>query len=252
MKKTLIAAVLLLGLAAGTQAETTYFTDLSQTTTVNGLTFTLAESGLSTITATDTALLYTANTDNQAAASITFTFDLTAVKAAYADGTINANTNTALVSINYGGANTNNAGIGINNAHTLISVVSDAGAVTGSPQHVEQTATATYTANGREYVTYTLTSNSLAAANDVKGWTAYNASGTQLGQAPGYYSSSEAYRAVDSFFINTDFVTAVAITNYALTDADTIASISANIPEPATATLSLLALAGLATRRRRK
>ena len=59
---------------------------------------------------------------------------------------------------------------------------------------------------------------------------------------------------MDSVTVNTDLVKAVAIYNSALS-ADEAKAVGVNmltIPEPTTATLSLLALAGLAARRRRK
>ncbi len=58
---------------------------------------------------------------------------------------------------------------------------------------------------------------------------------------------------VSSVKVDKDYVTAFSVTNATLTNnAAGIGAAAANIPEPATATLSLLALAGLAARRRRK
>jgi MYXO-CTERM domain-containing protein len=77
------------------------------------------------------------------------------------------------------------------------------------------------------------------------------------------YWSSYVMDRYTALTIGSDFVDSVRVYDYNMTDAETLAEAKAmlgssnsggdgNIPEPTTATLSLLALAGLAARRRRK
>ena len=77
-------------------------------------------------------------------------------------------------------------------------------------------------------------------------YTTFNGGGTNLKWSGGF-------ETVDSLSVSTDYVTGVALFNSALTQTE-VSTFHQDymIPEPATATLSLLALAGLAARRRRR
>lgn len=81
--------------------------------------------------------------------------------------------------------------------------------------------------------------------------------GTKVQQLASYYGDMKTttanWKGVQYFVENGTKYGTISITNEYLTTAEGIASLAgATIPEPTTATLSLLALAGLAARRRRK
>ncbi len=78
----------------------------------------------------------------------------------------------------------------------------------------------------------------------------YTEDGTQIIGETGLRSGNN-YQ-VSAIQFNSAFIENFAITPYQLRDASDIKAVAKLVPEPATATLSLLALAGLAARRRRK
>ncbi len=100
-----------------------------------------------------------------------------------------------------------------------------------------------------------------AAATDVYGVSialtvAYADGSTQtiVGNATGYSWSNNQYKATEIFYDDA-YIAAPTVTkagNWTHADLVTANKVALGIPEPTTATLSLLALAGLAMRRRRK
>ncbi len=253
MKKSLLVSCLLAVSAMGAQAATTYFHDLSQTTTVNGLTFTRVVDGYSTITTSDNSAnpLYTAYTSNQAATTVSFTFDLTALKENY-DG------NTTMAGVLFKRSNDstiNGASISIYRSsagkyEAWVSTMTEAGvSTTIATKCIDSDIVADFTANGREYATFSLITGPIKNNTLNVGFVGADAQGN-LTWASDYQTAHN--QEITKVLLNTDYVTSAAITPYYVTDATTLTNISRNIPEPATATLSLLALAGLAARRRRK
>ena len=75
--------------------------------------------------------------------------------------------------------------------------------------------------------------------------------GKNAGSTNAFFSDIDG-GAPTSYFVGEATYGTIAVTNENLTTAQQIANFAAPVPEPTTATLSLLALAGLAARRRRK
>ncbi len=257
MKKSLFATLLTMALAMSAQAETTYFFDLTETTTIAGLTYTRVEGGLSTITTADNAEypLFSPNSSEQASTTVSFTFDLTSLKENYV-----ANSFTPMAAVRFlrDGADNGGAAITIYKSsagkyEAWVSTMSTGEEPTFAKINskcIDSNITADFTADGREYATFTLTTGKVTAGtSDRVGFTGADADGN-LTWASAYSTASNT--VVDEILLNTAYLTSVAITPESVTDKATIQTISHTIPEPATATLSLLALAGLAARRRRK
>ena len=124
------------------------------------------------------------------------------------------------------------------------------------------------------YTTDTLGTSDTVVLTFNTGWTGYKADGTTADEATGGQCPSEVYingvlaeqayglahgSKIENIYINETFasaISAVYVHNTMVHGADAVALynsiVAPSIPEPATATLSLLALAGLAARRRRK
>ena len=75
--------------------------------------------------------------------------------------------------------------------------------------------------------------------------------GSEVGTTDFFYTDGKTGETLNYLVGDATYGT-IYLTNEKLTTAEQIANFAAPIPEPATATLSLLALAGLAARRRRK
>lgn len=91
--------------------------------------------------------------------------------------------------------------------------------------------------------------NNSGNGNNV-GLTLYDVNGERVWYCEALGASSN--ESISSFKLNTDYITSAAVTPALLSASQAGSAAAALIPEPATATLSLLALAGLAARRRRR
>lgn len=76
--------------------------------------------------------------------------------------------------------------------------------------------------------------------------------GSEVGTTDFFYTDGGKGESSVNYLVGDATYGTIYLTNEKLTTAEQIANFAAPIPEPATATLSLLALAGLAVRRRRK
>ena len=244
MKKTIVALMALAGVAVA--AEVT-FTDLTQniTDSTSGITFTQS-TGLFTGSVTN---YEGADAGKGSNGAITFAIDLTAASALTAD--------TCILTLNYDGNTAYNAGentgIYYNAKNDKIGTwysgqINDGGTVKDT-----SVAQFTQTIGGKDYAIFTLRYNDINAPEAMRGVSLFSTT-DELIEYWGLGSSN--YDEVTSIYLNTDLVKAVTITTGEINDATAKAGIAnlaaAMVPEPTTATLSLLALAGLAVRRRRR
>lgn len=152
--------------------------------------------------------------------------------------------NNALSIRNEGGANTNlylsltDDGVAGYDGRTDNSAKIDTGINVNSNTPTSITIVSSAAAEGADYGTLTLYINGKQKGNTITDWNAKNLVGINFGGLLGGGS-----KAGETIIDN------VTIWNTALS-AEAVAAVT--IPEPATATLSLLALAGLVARRRRK
>ena len=258
MKKTLIALMALAGVAAA-DVTTSVFTDLTTTSTVNGITW---DSSQGTLTAGSGYTLAT-HTGENAQTSLSFTLNLTQAAAYSSDDlckliTIYTKKDNGDAANTYGLWLTKNGLSGRwddgqyntrgdnNNIAEYSGVVSIDSIISGNSN--------VYTLNGEKYITLTLVTD-LSASNldgqaDNVGATTYDADGERVWYCEALASSS--LHNFTSIELNTNYISAAAITPVLLSPEAAGSQAAKLVPEPTTATLSLLALAGLAVRRRRK
>ena len=243
MKKTLITLLALAGVAAAGEVT---FTDLTQniTDSTSGITFTQS-TGLFTGSVTN---YEGADAGKGSNGAITFAIDWAAASALTA--------NTCILTLNYDGNTAYNSGKNSGIYWTNGNIKAwFAGAVNsgGNTADTTEVADAKQIIGGKDYVILTLRYDDLGASNATKGVSLF----TSTSEIYEYWDQgSSSYDEVTSIYINTDLVKAVTIMTGEINDATAKAGVTnlatAMVPEPTTATLSLLALAGLAARRRRR
>ncbi len=256
MKKTLITTLLGLGFVANASAASNFDIDtaakFNSLNTVTTSTDTTTELGTLTYSAptapssmgritTDTAEALYSGSNNQRCSSITFSLNIDAIKTAVDAG---LTANVVLVQFDW---NTMDNGIMLTTS--------------GSLQQFYYDGQGVMTAKGSEYSydsvkalnTFTMPSGDsaaiLTAVTLQKNLYAMKEDGSYILPSGGNYSSNNS--VLEGIDVNTAFINDVMITPLTLNPEGAAAAAKA-IPEPATATLSLLALAGLAARRRRK
>ncbi len=270
MKKTLLTALLCLGIAASAHATTTTFTDLKKDTEVGSVTYTAPTQNSTIGTIAGSPISETAGRESawQYASSVTLTLDLTVLSGVTsATQLFQFNTNRTggysaglyatldetdgvVLTFGYDGniwnsySNTKNVKRDIDDLYTAATVFTDA--------------------SGHDLVAITIATEPLSktAGDKVKaGVSLYTDKAADVNDTFMYSSglggSSASGVTLSSISVNTAYVTAIAITDtniQGLTAANAATALmnTVAVPEPATATLSLLALAGLAARRRRK
>ncbi len=278
MKKTLITAFAAVALAA-TASATTHAINLEELTPTTAATSDTGKlqaalvDGMATISSTtegSASDLYSGATDNMADISISFTLNLSQFWKDLGSGV----DNRTLVSVTFYGSN---GSVGSSAEGLYLANDGDISTFWGNPPSSSHNANSrgsdhlvstskTYTTDTEGYPTtmdfidnaftssvfmrdgqyYTV----LTATFSESGVQLYDMNGTLLFNDSGLMSGS--YRGINSLSFNTTYITDVALTPERLTDAAALAASANLVPEPATATLSLLALAGLAARRRRK
>lgn len=258
MKKTLIALMALTGVAAA-DVTTSVFTDLTTTSTVNGITW---NSTQDTLTA-GAGYTLACHTGENAQTTLSFTLNLTQAAAYNGDDlceliTIYTKKDNGDASTTYGLWLTKNGLSGRwdtdeYNTRGKGNNVAEYSGVVSIDSIISDNSTV-YTLNGEKYITLTLVtdksaSNNSGQANNV-GATTYDANGERVWYCEALASSS--LHNFTSIELNTDYISAAAITPVLLSPEAAGEQATMLVPEPTTATLSLLALAGLAVRRRRK
>ena len=254
MKKTFITLLALAGVATAT---TTKFTDLSQDVTVGNLVWNSTD-GTITATTGHAADLYD-SVSAKGQSSLSFTLNLTQAAT--------VTTDVALITIdseNDYGIKLKSTGIsgfwptkdnpiddyngrGSNNTLAEYSgIVAINDILTGNET--------VYTLGSDKLIALTLVidrpcDNNSGNGNNV-GLTLYDVNGERVWYCEALGASSNT--SISSFKLNTDYITSAAVTPALLSASQAGSAAAALIPEPTTATLSLLALAGLAARRRRR
>ena len=238
MKKTLITLLALCGCA---MATTTDFLDLSETCTIGNLTY---DASTSTITTTNNSDLFGIN--NAGLQTIlTLKINLTeAKKVTEATNIITldfaADTTIGLVATSSGFSTALNGSTSGRSSVTWDTLESTTNCLT----------------TGSDGDTYIVLSYAHIPAGSF-GSTLYNDTATPFFKDTGARRADKS-DTLDGIVVNSDLLAAVEVTstwidpNSLVTPFITTSANSLTIPEPTTATLSLLALAGLAARRRRK
>ena len=235
MKKTFIT---LLALAGAASAATTQVWDLSQSVTSGDFLYDASTGLFTDNTDVEGTVLNSVNGANQIQTNITFTLNLTAAQ------TVTGDTN--LLKMDMGGdiglaltttglAGTWQGGTGGRGSVTFETLLADSSVFTG--------------AENQKFITLTFVET---YGSGVQVWS----NTTKLINDTGLKSSSNTTLA--SIYVNSGYIEALQIETEWKGDNIVNTNVAFNnvaskyIPEPATATLSLLALAGLAARRRRK
>ena len=255
MKKTIITLLALAGVAVADTATTTIFTDLTQDKTI-----TLSDNSSiiwSATTDTFTGSIYSTVSSQQARASMSFTLNLT-------DAATVGSTKTELVTITKTGYD-NTIGLwlvdgkisGRWNDGTWDKVTGEGNPGTASGQVAISSILTNnenvFTLDGDKFIALTLVLDRTCDANnsDNVGMVLYDADGSVVWNCCSL--GAAGFTTYDAIKLNTDYVgNAASITNAVLSPTDAGTQAAAIVPEPTTATLSLLALAGLAARRRRR
>ena len=239
MKKTIITLLALAGVAS---AGDTQFLDLSQTTTVGNLTYTESTGKITTTNASDLYIV----SSGKAETNVILTMNLTAAMSVTANTKIveldyNDSKDVSLLATTTGLVGAWNGGAYGGNEVSWNALMADSNVFTG--------------ADGNKYITLMLTQWNNGSPNFH-----VNTSNGLLIDTPGLGSSSIS--SMDALYVNNAYVAGLEVTpSWKYSEADRQAATATFnavmeqkllIPEPATATLSLLALAGLAARRRRK
>ncbi len=257
--KTLFTTLLCVGCAAVASAAV----DLSSTVTLydiaDGVTFESGDETVSVssfsgsegldlkVTSTDAALLSATSTDEQASYSITFTLDL---------GRVLSGQTEYLVNVAHPDKSDGNIGLKANGDASLELLWNNSHfSKTGQTCKVwlktdgvldPATVGSIYdisAENPNGFASFTL-------SVDRTGTALYNSAGVAILDSSSLHAAGNHY--VGEIMLNSEYIDNVAITPSKLTDVASIKTVSLLVPEPTTATLSLLALAGLAARRRRK
>ena len=254
MKKTLITLLALASVAVADTA-TTIFTDLAQDKTI-----TLSEDSRITWSATEatfTGDIYTAVTGAQARASVSFTLNLT-------DAATVGSTQTELVTITKTGydgiiglwlVDGKISGRWKDETFDTVNGTDHGGTASGQVSIASILADNenVFTVDGDKFIALTLVLDRACDGfnKDNVGMVLYDADGSVVWNCCSLGTSGLS--TYDAIKLNLDYVgSAASITNAVLSPTDAGTQAAALIPEPTTATLSLLALAGLAARRRRK
>ncbi len=251
MKKTLITLLVLGGLASAESAlTTTVFKDLNTSTTLNNITWN-ATAG--TITAANGGILCSTASSKQARATISFTLNLTAAAAVTGKTdfiTVDSSTDYGLwltadgISGRWDTGEYNTRGD--KNTVAEYSGVVSIDSILSSNNNV-------YTVDENKFIALTLVLDRAADNNagngDNVGATLYDASGSRVWYCEALGSGSNT--SYDGYTLNTNFITSASITPDIVTSEKAGKLAAALVPEPATATLSLLALVSLFARRRR-
>lgn len=251
MKKTLITLLALAGVAA---AATTTFTDLTQDKTI-----TLTDSSSITWSATTdtfTGSIYSTVSNQQARASMSFTLNLT-------DAATVGSTKTELVTITKTGYDPTMglwlvdgkiSGRWNNGTYDQVSGAGNPGTASGQVaiSSILNNNENVFTLDGDKFIALTLVLDRTSDSNnrDNVGMVLYDADGSVVWNCCSL--GAAGFTTYDAIKLNTDYVgNAASITNAVLSPTDAGTQAAALVPEPTTATLSLLALAGLAARRRK-
>ncbi len=254
MKKSIIMLLALASSLAG--ATTTSFTELDTSQTVGDVVYTAPSSGsnLGAITGSGAWTVGYASNGNktQFSSTVTLALDVDALSGVTSDtelmriDTSNASISYSLFAV-YDAENGVQLTIGYNDV-----VWNNA-----ANQSFTLSSLSTYTGKeGQTLASLSYVLKPMNKADNSGGVRVYAAeSDTPLISIPGMGTTSVAYN-FNNILVHTDYVAAVSVTNAALS-ADEAQEVTAGveaatqIPEPSAATLSLLALAGLAARRRR-
>ncbi len=252
MKKTIIT---LLALTCVATAATTTFTDLTQDKTI-----TLTDTSSITWSATTdtfTGSIYSTVSNQQARASMSFTLNLT-------DAATVGSTLTELVAITKTGYESTMglwlvdgkiSGRWNNGTFDQVSGAGNPGTASGQVaiSSILNNNENVFTLDGDKFIALTLVLDRTSDSNnrDNVGMVLYDADGSVVWNCCSL--GAAGFTTYDAIKLNTDYVgNAASITNAVLSPTDAGTQAAALVPEPTTATLSLLALAGLAARRRRR
>lgn len=242
---SLLAGGLLQGSAV---AATTIFTDLSQSSSVGDISYTSPEEDTVNGFATGviSSLVSTTDTDRYPS-SVTLSLNLSAMRDAVQEAGFS---NTLLVDLRTSESEIfGSIGLMLTTDGLKFSWQGSA----WSPQYVtlDSLQNLSYTVEGSDYVTLTL-----VAAAQAKGTKLLDAEGegvvcnNGLSFTYGGLTSSKNYQTV---LVNTKYITGMGITPGVATPEEIVAATkSLAVPEPATASLSLLGLVALMARRRRR
>lgn len=250
MKKTLIVLLALGGVAA---ADSQTFTNLSQSLTLGDVTYD-ATTGKFTGSG-----ITSADADGKSFGIITFAVDWNAAKKITGD--------SPLVELIFNSSDdTKNSGFAlkyVENDTPQVSAWWGDAMNTGGSKNNDALTSSVQTINGKEYAMLSLHYERIVAgAAGDGGITVYNSEGVKSLEHWGLGSTGAGFTTVYGIQVNTNLVSAITITpGVANWDEDAVAvaaiptlvqAMTVTVPEPTTATLSLLALAGLAARRRRR
>ncbi len=246
---------LALGMLASASAETTTFTDLSTTATNNGMTYTApaASSTIGYVTGDNMSTSLTAGNHTQYETSFSFTLDLNAIS------TITGNTLLVrLDAVAAGTYNSSDYGLwAIKSGDTIQLKFGHSTETLYGNTYEVSSLTDTFTDGTHTLTALTITYRGKNATSGDEGARLYSTtSSTPVINASGLGGSSSEIEFA-RYEVNTSYVTSFAVTDTLLSAANAQAAATTlkdavAVPEPATATLSLLALAGLAARRRRQ
>lgn len=240
----------LLGLATA-HATTTTFWDLSNDAVINNIQWNAATG---TFTALEGGQLCTTVSGQQARATVSFTLNLTAAANAQltekvALFTIDSNTDFGLWLTPTGiSGRWNNDEYNTRASNNSAAEYSGVVSITS----IMENNTNVFTVEGNTYIGLTLVADKACDNNNTGnvGLTLYDAAGDRVWYCEALGSADN--QNYDGFILNTDYIDLSASITPSVLSSTAAGQAAALIPEPATATLSLLALAGLAARRRRK